>query len=63
MAGSFYVHRAHKYVIDQHNRRIDSYNNDNNDNDNNGITVVIIRRCQNKDIFVFTFTFGTSLSN
>ena len=40
MAGSFYVHRAHKYVIHQHNKRIDSNNNDNNDNDND-ITVVI----------------------
>ena len=42
MAGSFYVHRALKYVIHQHNRSIDNNNNDNNndnhnnnDNDNN----------------------------
>ena len=38
MAKSFYVHRALKYVIHQHNRRIDkndNINNNNNNNDNN----------------------------
>ena len=39
MAESFYVHRALKYVIYQHNRRIDNNNNNNknnnNDSDNN----------------------------
>ena len=34
MAKSFYVHTSLKYVIYQHNRRIDN-NNNNNDNDNN----------------------------
>ena len=39
VAKSFYVHAALKYVIYQHNRRIDNSNNNNdnnnNDNDNN----------------------------
>ena len=34
MAKSFYVHRALKYVIHQHNRRIDNNNNNNNNNNN-----------------------------
>ena len=34
MVKSFYVHRALKYVIRQHNRRTDNNNNDNNNNNN-----------------------------
>ena len=35
MAKSVYVQRALKYVIHQHNRRIDNNNNINNNNNNN----------------------------
>ena len=64
MTKSFYVHTALKYVIHQHNRRIDksnnNNNNNNNDNDNNdnnnsnnkmGSKIV-------KDVYIFTFTLG-----
>ena len=63
MAEGFYVHRALKYVIHQHNRRIDNNNNNNNnnnnDNDNNSNNKMGPKTI--KDIYIFTllwdFTF------
>ena len=66
MAGSYYVHRALKYVIHQHNRSIDNNNNnndnnnndnDNNNNDNNNGNNKMEPKII-KDIYVFTFTLG-----
>ena len=62
MVKSFYVHRALKYVIRQHNRRTDNNNNDNNnnnnDNDNNDNNNSNNKMDSKtiKDIYIFTFT-------
>ena len=67
MAGGFYVHRALKYVIHQHNKSIDNNNNDNNnDNNNNNDNDNIDNNNSNnkmepktiKGIYVFTSTLG-----
>ena len=57
MAKSFYVHTSLKYVIYQHNRRIDN-NNNNNDNDNNDNNNSNNKMDSKtiKDIYIFTFT-------
>ena len=63
MAKSFYVHRALKYVIHQHNRKIDNNNNNdnsNNDNDNNDDNNSNNKMEPKtvKDLYIFTFTLG-----
>ena len=62
MVKSFYVHRALKYVIRQHNRRTDNNNNNNNNNDNdnndNNNSNNKMDSKTIKDIYIFTFTLG-----
>ena len=62
MVKSFYVHRALKYVIRQHNRRTDNNNNNNNNNDNdnndNNNSNNKMDSKTIKDIYIFTFILG-----